>query len=179
MRIRSISSLTLSAILLTIGLTGCTLSITDPDQPDSQSRGATDSSSEAERPSPSRSPSAELPVATPSAPTTVDTDGPGISRDDVRAGATSTVRCDGELQLDQDGAVIVVDGPCDHLVVNLNAGAVIVGDVGTLEITGDGSLVYTGKLSTLRIDGEANAVYWTGAAPAVTDNGVTNIATAG
>lgn len=99
----------------------------------------------------------------------------GLSRDDLSAMVTRTMRCDGELTLLDNGMSTRVDGNCDALTLNTTGSQIVADDVATLQLIGDGNVVFAGAVETLLVNGEGNIVVWTGDTPAVTDVGSTNV----
>lgn len=96
-------------------------------------------------------------------------------RDDILGKVTTTVACDGTRVLDTDGAYVRVEGPCDLLTVQMDAGAVVADDVTELRVLGTGVTVFTDALTTLSVSGDINWVYWAGTTPDVTDVGTSNV----
>ena len=68
------------------------------------------------------------------------------------AAATTTMTCP-PGPLDEDGAIIRVEGPCAELVIDIDAGVVIVDDVDELLLRGSGTVVYAGTIG----DGDRHA----------------------
>ncbi|WP_102510307.1 DUF3060 domain-containing protein [Sanguibacter massiliensis] len=96
-------------------------------------------------------------------------------RDDILSKVTTTVACDGTRVLDTDGAYVRVEGPCDLLTVQMDAGVVVADDVTELRVLGTGVTVFTDTLTTLSVSGDINCVYWAGTTPDVTDVGTSNV----
>ena len=153
-------------------LTGCTVSIIDPTADDRASPPSQDAA-----PTP---PSEAAPRTTPSEEQgDADTESPELSapnaaeRERLVAAATTTMTCP-RGPLDQDGAIIRVEGPCAELVIDIDAGVVIADDVEELLLRGSGSVVYAGTIGTATVSGSANQVYWSGATPILEDSGSAN-----
>ncbi|TQL48754.1 DUF3060 family protein [Homoserinimonas aerilata] len=159
---------------LAASLVGCSVALTGPDGPRGSGTSSQGSTGEP-APDAGETDSGETGTELPDS----NAADAAAAREEVRSIASTTVRCDGELVLEQDGAAIVIDGDCDHLLVNMDAGAVLVGNVGTLEVSGVGNLVYADAVGTLTVSGDANEVRWSGATPDVDDGGVGNILMAG
>lgn len=171
MRLIARSAVVLVTLLLGASLSGCAVSITGPDQADQTAPVPSEDSAPTE---------GSADDTDTDAPTDTDTETDGDSaRAMLRDSATTTVTCDGELTLEQAGAMVSVEGDCSHLIVNLNAGAVVVGAVDTLEVTGTGTAVYTDSVAVVTVTGDGNTVQWTGADPELTDEGTGNVLTAG
>lgn len=171
MRLIVRSGVVLVAVLLGVSLSGCAVSITGPDQADqtapvpSENSAPTDGSTD--------DTDTDAPTGTGT-----ETDGDS-SRAMLRDSATTTVTCDGELTLEQAGAMVSVEGDCSHLIVSLDAGAVVAGRVDTLEVTGTGTAVYTDSVAVVTVTGDGNTVQWTGPAPEIADEGTGNVLMAG
>lgn len=161
----------LIAVLLGVSLSGCGVSITGPDQADQTAP----TSSEATAPTDESANETDT-GAEPDSDT--EPDG-GSERATLRESATTTVTCDGELTLKQTAAIVSIEGDCTRLIVSLDAGAVVVGDVDTLEVTGTGTAVYTDSVAVVTVTGDGNTVQWTGTDPKVTDEGTGNVLMAG
>ncbi|QCR18294.1 DUF3060 domain-containing protein [Agrococcus sp. SGAir0287] len=156
-------------------LSGCGLAFSDPDatDPAPSSQDGTGSSPEAD--AAESDPADGEPAA--SDPAETETGAPGASspdRDALIARASQTIPCSPGLDVTTDGGIVRVEGTCDDLTVSADAAIVIADDVAVLTITGSGTVVSTLALGELRITGDVNDVRWTGATPAVTDDGTAN-----
>lgn len=89
------------------------------------------------------------------------------------AEASLTLTCP-SAPLEQDAAVIRVEGRCDELTIDLDAGVVIVDDVSVLTLSGSGTTVYAATIGHLTVTGSASEVLWSGATPTVDDRGSAN-----
>ncbi|MDR6865801.1 hypothetical protein J2Y69_000383 [Microbacterium resistens] len=166
---------------LALGLTACSVNVVDETAPAGTPSGASSAPSSTPPAAPSGAASDEGSTTqsdTPKDAPKDSADEAGPSREELAAAAT-TVRCDGELVLDGDGEAIRVDGPCDHLLVTMNAGVVIADDIRALDVRGAGLVILTGTIAVLDVTGSGNTVRWTGATPKVTDGGAGNLLTAG
>lgn len=158
------------ALLSVVLLSGCTVSIIDP----------------AERDRPSETPSTAQTPADTSHQETDEDPGPAETRSSsgyspehaaerarLLEGATATMTCPSGA-LDQDGAIIRVEGSCGELVIEMDAGVVIADDVEQLTLSGDGTVVYAETIGTVTVSGSADQVLWTGPTPIVQDTGTAN-----
>ncbi|WP_334152597.1 DUF3060 domain-containing protein [Microbacterium sp.] len=160
-----------TVVLLTVVLiSGCTVSIIDP----------TDRDRPSETPSSAETPADASPQETDDDPDTAETPAtsgysPEHAAERARLidGATVTMSCPSGV-LAQDGAVIRVEGSCEELVIEMDAGVVITDDVEQLTISGDGTVVYAETIGTVTVSGSADQVYWTGPTPVVQDSGTAN-----
>lgn len=168
MRTSTLPALALLTGLLGASLTGCAVGITDPSETSEAPSSVTATPDEAETDE----------TADGDDDTSQDA-GDTAARADVRSKATTTEQCDGALTLEQAGAIISVEGDCEHLTVNADGSTIVAGDVATLEVVGMGNVVYTDALTMLTVSGDANVVHWAGAKPAITDDGIGNALTAG
>lgn len=129
-------------------------------------------------PAPAATTAAPAPTAQPAAPTStapsagVDTTSNLRTRDEAIALADSTIACTPGLVIPDDGRVVRVEGACDDVTVSGFAAVVILDDVSTLTVTGDGLVVYAKALTDLSVSGDVNTVVWRGSAPRVDDTGV-------
>ncbi|CAN3701091.1 hypothetical protein MMX123_01084 [Microbacterium sp. MM2322] len=129
-------------------------------------------------PVPAATTAAPAPTAQPAAPTStapsagVDTTSNLRTRDEAIALADSTIACTPGLVIPDDGRVVRVEGACDDVTVSGFAAVVILDDVSTLTVTGDGLVVYAKALTDLSVSGDVNTVVWRGSAPRVDDTGV-------
>ncbi|MBD8206342.1 DUF3060 domain-containing protein [Microbacterium sp. CFBP 8790] len=129
-------------------------------------------------PVPAATTAAPAPTAQPVAPTStapsagVDTTSNLRTRDEAIALADSTIACTPGLVIPDDGRVVRVEGACDDVTVSGFAAVVILDDVSTLTVTGDGLVVYAKALTDLSVSGDVNTVVWRGSAPRVDDTGV-------
>lgn len=164
---------TIAGVLLLGVLSGCSAAIVD------RSDDATAAS-----PRPSATPAANAPSVeapekanTPSA--TSPSSAAGLSpenaadRERMLAQASTTMPCPSG-PLDQDGAVIRVEGACAELVIDIDAGVVIADDVTKLTLSGSGTVVYAETIGDLTVTGSASMVLWTGGTPTVDDRGSAN-----
>lgn len=173
MRRTLLPALTVTALLLMGGLSGCSAAIVD---------GAASPSGPASE--------VDEPVAAPSPTAPAQSDSPddgaasGLSPENAEerarfaAGATTTMPCPSGA-LDQDGAIIRVEGSCTDLVIEIDAGVVIADDVENLTLAGSGTVVYAETIGALTVTGSASVVHWTGATPTVDDRGSANTLTRG
>lgn len=129
-------------------------------------------------PVPAATTAAPAPAAPPAAPTStaptagVDSTSNLRTRDEAIALADSTIACTPGLVIPDDGRVVRVEGACDDVTVSGFAAVVILDDVSTLTVTGDGLVVYAKALTDLSVSGDVNTVVWRGSAPRVDDTGV-------
>lgn len=129
-------------------------------------------------PVPAATTAAPAPTAQPAAPTStapsagVDSTSNLRTRDEAIALADSTIACTPGLVIPDDGRVVRVEGACDDVTVSGFAAVVILDDVSTLTVTGDGLVVYAKALTDLSVSGDVNTVVWRGSAPRVDDTGV-------
>lgn len=160
-----------AALALTAGLAGCSVSVVDAAQPSASPSPEVSADVQLDRPSGS-----PQPVSPTDPPVTV---GDALSRAGLIAAATTTQRCEGELTLMQDAAVVHVEGSCDRLIVNAQGAQVVADDVAYLSVIGSANVVLTGAVQTLVVNGDANVVNWTGTTPTITDVGTANTLKAG
>jgi hypothetical protein len=153
-------------------LTGCTVSIVDPGAEDHRATVPQDAD-----PAPQ---SESTPPATPPEDQADDEAPPsGLSapnaaeRERLTAAATITMTCP-RGPLDQDGAIIRIEGSCADLVIDIDAGAVIADDVDQLQLRGSGTVVFAGTIGTATVSGSANQVIWSGPTPVLEDSGSAN-----
>lgn len=166
---RTIVSLS-AAIALIMIMSGCSVSIVDGETPDASEQQKPPASSSSEGgSSPSKEPDADEPPS----------DADEITRDKLIDGATTVMRCDGELTILDDAVAVYVEGDCDRLILNSSGSQVVTDDVTTIEVIGDANLVLSGAIDTLLVNGKSNIVHWSGATPSVTDVGDSNVLTAG
>lgn len=129
-------------------------------------------------PVPAATTAAPAPAAPPAAPTStaptagVDSTSNLRTRDEAIALADTTIACTPGLVIPDDGRVVRVEGACDDVTVSGFAAVVILDDVSTLTVTGDGLVVYAKALTDLSVSGDVNTVVWRGSAPRVDDTGV-------
>lgn len=159
--------------LVAVGsLSGCGLAFADPDATETT---PTSSSPQTPQADPAADPSGIPESPDASEPTESEEVGvPSADRDALIAQAQQTIPCSAGLDIANDGVVIRVEGACDAITVSADAAIVIVDDVTTLTVSGSGSVVDALELADLRISGDVNEVRWTGATPAVTDEGTAN-----
>ncbi|SDH67148.1 DUF3060 domain-containing protein [Agrococcus jejuensis] len=157
--------------LVAVGsLSGCGLAFSEPDA----SPAPPASSPQTPSTEPADDDPAESPAESPEESDPTEIGAPSAERDELIARAQQTVPCSAGLDVANDGAIIRVEGACDELTVSADAAIVIADDVTTLTVSGSGSVVYALELADLRISGDVNEVRWTGATPAVTDDGTAN-----
>lgn len=94
-------------------------------------------------------------------------------RERMIAMATTTMTCPAGA-LTEDGAIVRVEGACGDLVIEIDAGVVIVDDVQNVTLSGSGTVVYAGTVDNLMVTGSASTVYWTGETPTIDDRGSAN-----
>lgn len=87
--------------------------------------------------------------------------------------ATTTMTCPAGA-LSEDGAIVRVEGECGDVVIEIDAGVVIVDDVQNLTLSGSGTVVYAGTVENLMVTGSASTVFWTGDTPTIDDRGSAN-----
>ncbi|MFE6736625.1 hypothetical protein [Microbacterium sp. NPDC057650] len=170
MRIIRTAAAIAAVLALSFGATACSIRIADgaaPSATDKRAAGDADASAKEDSPAPAESDAGSAP------------DRDGVTRDDLIAEATRTLRCDGELTMLDDAVIVRVEGSCDRLILNTTGSQVIADDVALLEVIGDGNLVLSGVVDELLVNGTGNVVHWTGATPKVSDVGSSNTLTAG
>ncbi|WP_417541297.1 hypothetical protein [Microbacterium maritypicum] len=165
--IAAITPVVIAALLLT----GCTVRIIDPSadearSPAPQEAGPTPRDETTPRATSSPGEGTEAAPPALSAPNAAE-------RERLIAAATITMTCPSG-PLDQDGAVVRVEGSCASLVIDIDAGVVIADDVDELLLRGSGTVVYAGTIGTATVSGSANEVYWTGPTPTLQDDGSAN-----
>lgn len=176
MRSSRLISTALTALLLAAALTGCTAAIVDGADQSSETPTAEQTPTPDRSPAEKQEPSATEEDAEPSSG--------GLSaqnaadRERLTGEATTVMPCPSG-PLDQDGAVIRVEGPCADLVIDMDAGVVIADDVTTLTLSGSGTVVFVEGIDALTVTGSASIVYWTGSTPTVDDRGTANVLTRG
>lgn len=161
-----------AALLLTLAvapaLAGCTVAVVDPSEgaPSAERTpaGTTDG--------PDRS-DAGLESPPASAPAETVSGDSQAQREALLAAVDTTMSCpDGPLTA--DGDIIRVEGHCERLVIDIDAGAVIADDVDDLTLRGSGTTVFVGNVLTLTVTGSASSVFWSGSTPDVSDSGAAN-----
>jgi hypothetical protein len=185
---RALPALALS-VLLIAGLSGCSVSVSDPEEPSTRTDNAvSDASEDSSETGSAGEPAGEAgePVEAAGADsdgdvTTTWSDDEAEYRDSVLEAVTRTLTCDGELVFGQNepGQIVKVDGPCDRIVVRMAAGVVIAGEVGAIEVSGPGNVIYLDSIDTISVTGDGNAISWLGSTPQVTDTGAGNVITSG
>ncbi|MGM7699624.1 DUF3060 domain-containing protein [Microbacterium sp. A84] len=178
--VRSLAIAAAVGILITT-LTGCAVSVTDPDTDTTQESAVETEPQEAVASDEDAPDDAEDgPVNADSGPTEWSAE-VGEARDEKLASVMKTVTCDGDLVLgdNETGQVIQIEGPCEHLVLDMHGGFVVAGEITTLDIRGVGNAVFVDAVTTLNVTGDGGAVYWLGPTPAVNDSGAGNVLTAG
>lgn len=178
------TTLTAAAALLIAGaLSGCSATIVDGDA---------SPSAPAETPPAQTAPEPSSAPSDAGSPSTESSTSPGEDdaetsqlsaenaeeRERLTASATTTMPCPSGT-LDQDGAIIRVEGPCADLVIAIDAGVVIADDVENLSLSGSGTIVYAETIGSLTVTGSASVVHWTGRTPTVDDRGSANTLTRG
>jgi len=181
MRRTTATSAPLTALLFVVVLSGCSVAVVDPTQPSPASATAS-SPSEAgspsdDAPSPDTSPGTspgpeQSPGSRPSADSGLSAAGQA-ERARLSDAATTTMPCPTD-PLTSDGAVIRVEGPCADLVIELDAGVVIADDVGTVTLSGSGTVVYVREVDAITVTGSASSILWEGVSPTVDDRGSAN-----
>lgn len=185
MRRTTATSAPLTALLIVVVLSGCSVAVVDPTQP-------SPASATASSPSEAGSPSDDAPSPDTSPDTSPGTSpGPeqssgsrpsadsGLSaagqaeRARLSDAATTTMPCPTD-PLTSDGAVIRVEGPCADLVIELDAGVVIADEVGTVTLSGSGTVVYVREVDAITVTGSASSIFWEGVTPTVDDRGSAN-----
>lgn len=158
-------------------LSGCTMRIIDPTAEDAgPTTGATGAETPAKTPVPKTPDAAEDDDTSDPDPAPID----GLDaehaahRQRLLGSATTTMPCP-TAPLQQDGTIIRIEGDCDEIRIDLDAGAVIVDDVSSLQLSGSGTVVYANTIGDVRVSGTANEIYWTGETPQVTDTGTANV----
>lgn len=164
-------ALAVATLSLTLAFTACSVNVVDGTKPSAGSEKTPPQKTD-EKTTPSTAPSED--AEEQSSP-----DGDGIDRQTVIAAATTVKRCDGELTLTQDAAIIRVEGACDRVILNATGSQLVTDDVAYLEVIGDGNVVLSGTVDKLLVNGNSNLVHWQGTTPAVTDVGSANVLTAG
>ena len=169
------SSAAAAAIVVAVLLGGCTMRIIDPTAEDT---GATTGATDAETPAPKTPDAAEDDDRSGPDPDPAPLDGLDAEHAEHRQrlldSATTTMPCP-TAPLQQDGTIIRIEGTCDEIRIDLDAGAVIVDDVASLQLSGSGTVVYVSTVGDVRVSGSANEIYWTGETPQVTDTGTANV----
>ncbi|WP_433585048.1 hypothetical protein [Microbacterium hydrocarbonoxydans] len=159
-------------------LAGCAVSITSDEKPapsehQSSSADASTGDSSADDDGQKVAPRDDEPTE----PGPVEDD--DVTREQLMAAATRTMRCDGELTILDDAVVVHVEGDCDRLILNSTGSQLVADDVALVEVIGDGNLLLTGAVEELLVNGTGNVVHWTGATPTVSDIGEANLLKAG
>ncbi|GGF40738.1 hypothetical protein GCM10010922_15190 [Microbacterium sorbitolivorans] len=201
---RVLSALALSAVLIA-GLTGCSVSVSEPDDEQtstdnassdasentSENGSATEPAGEAGEPAETVTEDPETEESTPTSNDEAGADSDAVAtawseeeaayRESMLDVVTRTLTCDGELVFGQNepGQIVQIDGPCDHVVVHMDAGVVVAGEVGTIDVTGAGNVIYLDGAETINVGGDANSISWLGATPKVTDTGAGNVVISG
>jgi len=202
---RALPVLALSALLIA-GLSGCSVSVSEPDEQTTTADNAASDASEdtsesgsgsepageagepAETPTDDPEPEETEPASTDEAG--ADSDGAAATtwsdeeaeyRASMLEVVTRTLTCDGELVFGQNdpGQIVKIDGPCEHIVVHMNAGVVVAEEVGSIDVSGAGNVIYLDSVDTINVAGDANAISWLGSTPTVTDTGAGNVVISG
>lgn len=169
-----------AAIAVMVGavlLSGCTVRIIDPGGPDAGSTASPSvrETSAAQTPEDDE-PDQSTPAVQP--PETSPVDGWDAEHAEHRQrlsdSVTTTMPCP-TAPLQQDGTITRIEGDCDEVRIDLDAGAVIIDDAASLLLSGSGTVVYADTLGDVRVSGTANEIYWLGATPQVTDTGTANV----
>ncbi|MFT4258009.1 DUF3060 domain-containing protein [Microbacterium sp.] len=167
-RNRSVAALLL-ALAVAPALAGCTVAVVDP------SAGA---------PSAQRTPAGTADGAEGSdaglesppayAPAEAGDDDTQAQREALLAAVDTTMLCpDGPLTA--DGDIVRVEGHCEQLVIEIDAGVVIADDVDALTLAGSGTTVFVENVLELTVTGDASSVFWSGSTPDVSDSGAANV----
>lgn len=163
-----------------IALGGCSVAVTDP-TPAASSSGAG-------VPAPAETGSASDPVET-NDPTDDGSPAPvdeaireRLNRGVLEASVSQNLTCEGgEFVVgdNADGMIVNVSGDCSRVVVQADAGAVLLPAVSDLVIEGDGAVVVVASADTVTLtsDADINLVGWESGTPVVTDGGVSNVTT--
>lgn len=177
MRASRSSAAAAATIVVAVLLSGCTMRIIDPAAEDAgPTTGATGAETPAKTPAPKTPDAAEDDDRSDPDPAPID----GLDaehaahRQRLLDSATTTMPCP-TAPLQQDGTIIRIEGDCDEIRIDLDAGAVIVDDVSSLQLSGSGTVVYANTIGDVRVSGTANEIYWTGETPQVTDTGTANV----
>lgn len=175
-------SLTIAATvgILITALTGCAVSVTTPGEdtkPDSAETQTQDAAPE-EDTAPEEDAAPE--EAADSGPTEWSAKVDAQYQTAV-ASVTKTATCDGELVLGgtAPAEIVRVEDPCDHLVIDMDGGIVVAGEVTNLEVNGAGSVTFVDAVEAIDVSGDGVVVYWLGTTPTVDDTGDNNVLTAG
>lgn len=164
---RSLAAVGAAALLATL-LGGCSATIIDRSDADSTpapTQTAPDGTPETKTPTP-----ADDAAAPDSSALSLEN---AADRERMIGLATTTMTCpDGALT--EDGAIVRVEGECGDLVIEIDAGVVIVDGVQNLTLAGSGTVVYAGTVANLLVTGSASTVYWTGETPTIDDRGSAN-----
>lgn len=159
----------LVTLVLAGALTGCTATIVDRGK---EGTGDTDSPSSAATSAPPSEPDSATPDESSKAGGELSATN-AADRERLVAEATTTMPCPSDA-MNQDGAVIRVEGACTDLVIDIDAGVVIADDVTNLTLSGSGTVIYAETIGSLTVTGSASVVYWTGETPTVNDRGTAN-----
>ncbi|KQQ62758.1 hypothetical protein ASF63_18595 [Microbacterium sp. Leaf320] len=160
------TSALVAALVLAPTMSGCSVSIVDPTE------SSTPASTTPERSEPSAQPGSAPPSSEPTSDSTLSAEGQ-VERARLIDAATTTMPCPSG-PLTEDGAIIRVEGPCDQLIIEMDAGVVIADDVGALTLSGSGTVVYVGEVAAITVTGSASSIFWDGATPTVQDAGSAN-----
>jgi hypothetical protein len=180
MRTSRLTATALTALLLAAALSGCTATIVDGSAQSSEKPTTEQTTEQTSTPDRTEA-DTEEPATTDDADESTTS---GLSpqnaaeRERLTAEATTVMPCPSG-PLDQDGAVIRVEGSCAELVIDIDAGVVIADDVTTLTLSGSGTVVFAENIDALTVTGSASIVYWTGSTPTVDDSGTANTLTRG
>ncbi|MGJ0389558.1 DUF3060 domain-containing protein [Microbacterium sp. CGR1] len=161
----------LAALLLVTALSGCSVSIVDPTRPTPVASTPPERSAP-DQPETSPDTTGEEPSSEPTSESELSADGQA-ERSRLIAAATTTMPCP-SAPLTEDGAVIRIEGACPELVVEIDAGVVIADDVGTLSLSGSGTVIYVQNVGAVTVTGSASSIFWEGDTPTVQDRGSAN-----
>ncbi|MFJ6679945.1 hypothetical protein ACIQLK_12595 [Microbacterium sp. NPDC091382] len=177
-----IRSVVLTAALLTpLLLAGCSVAVTDPAS--SSAPAASDPrSSMPDAPAASSAPDAS-PAPDAGSSVEVDPDLPAqLDRARLRQLVTQNLTCvDGAATVgrDLDGMYVELTGECATVTILASAGGVLLPDVGTLTIEGDGATVVLASAKRIAFDESAdiNVVGWESGTPEIAYGGTANVTT--
>ena len=180
-----------TTLALIVATAGCAVAY-DADEPGQTSAsagvdGATDDTTVAEPDGPDASDGADGAEPADGADATdadADADDADEAPEDVPLGelrstyeglVTSTLTCDGMLDVSAVGGIVAVTGQCDHLLISASSTIVLADTVGKLEVTGVGTTVVAGSADAVEVIGTSNVVVWESGSPSVSDTGIGNM----
>lgn len=158
----------LSAAVLLVALSGCSLRITDPD---SGERRASESSAAIE--------TDDQDTGRDGGDAHVSAEDPDDIRARIAQLTTTTLTCDGERTITQMAVKVRIEGRCEVLVLEMGGGTFLADDIGELRIAGMGNTVYADAIGRVIVDGGGNTVRWRGATPDIDVDGLGNSLQAG